>query len=153
MGLILVPLTTIQSCKSIDLFLITSIPVNTISLSWSHVVSQRIGIFWLAKCDFVDTSVLLRCCEFVPPVLDYCSPVCRSAAECQSSSAFRVPGVVGGEVFALTRVSFRCVLDVKLLHCCMMYVVNSNSNHICSVRFHLLMSEFDIPGLRLQLIH
>ena len=46
-------------------------------------VSQRIGILRLVKCIFVDTSVLLRCYfAFVLPILEYCSPVWGSAAEC-----------------------------------------------------------------------
>ena len=46
-------------------------------------VSQRIGIFRLVKPIFVDTSVLLRCYfAFVPRILEYCSAVWGSAAEC-----------------------------------------------------------------------
>ena len=46
-------------------------------------VSQRIGILRLVKRMFVDTSVLLRCYfTFVLPILEYCSPVWGSAAEC-----------------------------------------------------------------------
>ena len=48
----------------------------------SHV-SQGIGILWFVKCIFVDTSVLLRCYyAFVLPILEYCSPLWGSAAEC-----------------------------------------------------------------------
>ena len=47
-------------------------------------VSQRIGILSLVKRVFVDTSLLLRChYAFVLPILEYCSPVWESAAECQ----------------------------------------------------------------------
>ena len=47
-------------------------------------VSQRIGILRLMKRIFVDTSVLLRCCNaFDIPIFDYCSPVWVSVAECQ----------------------------------------------------------------------
>ena len=46
-------------------------------------VSQRIGILRLVKHVFEVTSVLLRCnYAFVLPILEYCSPVWRSAAEC-----------------------------------------------------------------------
>ena len=46
-------------------------------------VSQRIGIFRLVNRVFVDTSVLLRCYyACVALSLEYCSPVCASAAEC-----------------------------------------------------------------------
>ena len=48
----------------------------------SHV-SPRIGIFGLEKRAFVDTFVLFHChYAFVLPILEYCSPVWRSAAEC-----------------------------------------------------------------------
>ena len=30
---------------------------------------------------------------------------------------------------------------------CMLYKINSNSNHCCPLSFHLLLSEFDIPEL------
>ena len=46
-------------------------------------VSQRIGILRLVKRVFVETSVLLCCYYgFVLPILEYCSPVWGSAAEC-----------------------------------------------------------------------
>ena len=46
-------------------------------------VSQKIGILRLVKRVFVDTSVLLCCYYvFVLPILEYCSPVWGSAAEC-----------------------------------------------------------------------
>ena len=46
-------------------------------------VSQRIGILRLVKHVFFDTSVLLLCYyAFVLPILEYCSPVCGSAARC-----------------------------------------------------------------------
>ena len=48
-----------------------------------HACSQRIGILTLVKRVFVDTSVLpLRDYPFVLPILEYCSPVWGSAAEC-----------------------------------------------------------------------
>ena len=48
----------------------------------SHI-SQRIGLLRLVKRVFSDTSVLLRCYyAFVLTILEYCSLVCRSAAEC-----------------------------------------------------------------------
>ena len=46
-------------------------------------VSQRIFILRLVRRIFVDTSVLLRCYfAFVLPILEYCSLVWGSAAEC-----------------------------------------------------------------------
>ena len=46
-------------------------------------VDQRIAILRLVKRIFVDTSVLLRCSfAFVLPILEYCSQVWGSTAEC-----------------------------------------------------------------------
>ena len=46
-------------------------------------VSQTIGILMLVKRVIVDTSVLLRCYyAFIFPILEYCSAVWGSAAEC-----------------------------------------------------------------------
>ena len=46
-------------------------------------ISERIGVLRLMKRVFADTSVLLRCYSaFVLPILEYCSPVWGSAAEC-----------------------------------------------------------------------
>ena len=43
----------------------------------------RIFALRLVKPVFVDTSVSLRCyCEFVFQILQYCSPICGSAADC-----------------------------------------------------------------------
>ena len=45
--------------------------------------SQRVGILMLVKCILVDTPVLLRCYNaFVLPILECCSPMWGSAAEC-----------------------------------------------------------------------
>ena len=46
-------------------------------------VSQRIGVLRLVKHVYVDTSVLLRCYyAFVLQILEYCSLMSGSAAEC-----------------------------------------------------------------------
>ena len=112
-------------------------------------VSRRIGIFNLVKRLFVDTSVLLRCYfAFVPPILEYCSPVWGSAAECHLQLLER-------QVYSVVRL---CP-DQSFLSLChrrrvaglsMLYKVNSNSNH-CLLR--LLLLEFDILELRLLLVH
>ena len=60
-------------------------------------VSQRIGILWLVKLIFVDYSVLLRFYfAFVLPILEYCSPVWRSAAEYHLQHLERHACVFGG---------------------------------------------------------
>ena len=79
-------------------------------------VSQRIGVLRLVKHRCGHRSVLLRCYyASVLPILEYCSPVwglllnvifSNSSARC-----IRWPG------FALIRLSYRCVIDVMLLHC------------------------------------
>ena len=107
-------------------------------------VSQRIGILRLVKRVFVNTSVLLRCYSaFVLPILEYCSPVYGSAAECHFS--FSSARCIRWSGFALIRLSCRCVIDVILLHCvCCRKLIRIRI--VCSVSFHLLLSEFDIPS-------
>ena len=114
-------------------------------------VSQTIGILGLVKHVFVDTSVFLRCYyTFVISILEYCSLVWGSAAECHLQLLER-------QVYSVARL---CPDKTFLSLChrchvaalCMFYNVNSNSDY-CSVSFHLLLSEFNIPELRLQLIY
>ena len=67
-------------------------------------VSQRIGILRLVRLLFVNTSVLLHGhYAFVLPIIEYCSPVRGSAAECylqhRVPSASRAQGVFGGQAF------------------------------------------------------
>ena len=91
-------------------------------------VSQKIGILRLVKRVFVDTSVLLRCYyAFVLPILEYCSHVWGSAAECHLQLLKR-------QVYSVARL---CP-DQTFLSLChryhvaalfMLYNVNSNSNH------------------------
>ena len=86
-------------------------------------------ILRLVKRVFVDTSVLLRCrYAFVLPFLEYCSPVWGSAAECHlqllERQVYSVARLCPGRTFwSLCRRR-----DVAAL-CCMLYKVNSNSNH------------------------
>ena len=111
-----------------------------------------LGMKFDSRHVIVDTSVLLRCYNaFILTILEYCSPV-WGVARGMSSSASRAPGVFGG----------RLCLDQTFLSLChrqhvaglfMVYTVYSNSNHCFSVSFHLLLQEFDITELRLQLIH
>ena len=49
-------------------------------------------------------------------------------------------------VFALIRVSCRCVIDVMLLHCVCCTKLIRTRMIVCSVSFHLILSELDIPG-------
>ena len=91
-------------------------------------VSQKIGILSLTKRIFVNTSVLLHCYfAFVLPILEYCSAVWGSAAECHLQLLER-------QVYSMTR---RCP-DQSFLPLChrrrvaglsILYKVNSNSNH------------------------
>ena len=92
----------------------------------SHV-SQRIGILRLVKHVFVDTSVL-RCWSyaFVLTILEYCSPVWGSAAECHFQ-------LLGRQVYSVARL-FPDQTFLSLCHrrhvasLCMLYKVTSNSN-------------------------
>ena len=109
-------------------------------------VSQRIGILKLVKRIFVDTSVLLCCYfAFVLPILEYCSPVWGSVAECH---------LVLLERKALSRSEFLVAVSSTScdgLVCCTRLIQTLIT--VRSVSFHLLLLEFDIPELQLLLIH
>ena len=87
-------------------------------------VSQRIGILRFVKLVFLDSSSLLLCISF--PILEYCSPVWGSAAECHLQLLER-------QVYS---VAWLCPVQIFLSSChrrhvaalCMLYTVNSNSN-------------------------
>ena len=116
-------------------------------------VSHRIGILRLVKCVFCRhlfvASLLLCICSPNPWVLFSGVWFCCW----MSSSATRVPGVFGGQALPLIRLSCRCVVDVMLLHCvCCTRLIRTRINAY-SVNFHLLLSDFNVPELRLQLVH
>ena len=48
--------------------------------------------------------------------------------------------------FALIRLSWCCVIDVMLLHCVRCTRFIQTRIIVCSVSYHLLLSEFDIPS-------
>ena len=90
-------------------------------------VSQRIFILRLVKRIFRETSVFLRCYYLVLQIVEYCSPVWGSAAECNLRNLER-------QVYSVARL---CP-DLSFLLLChrrrvaglsMLYKVNSNSNH------------------------
>ena len=101
---------------------------------------------------FVDISVLLRCYfAFFIPIPEYCSPVwgqlLNATFSFLSARCNRWPN------FVPIRVSCRCVIDVVWLGliCCTRLVRTLIT--VCSASIHLLLLEFGIPELRLQLIH
>ena len=75
-------------------------------------ICQRLGISWIGiwlvkRLCGLDTSVLIRCYyAFVFPILEYCSPVWGSAAECHLQLLERQ--VYSVARFALIRLSCRC---------------------------------------------
>ena len=90
-------------------------------------VSQRIGILRLVKRIFLDSSVLFRSYFHLFPILEYCSPVWGSAAECHSQLLER-------QVYSVARhypdQSFLSLCHRRLAAgLSMLYKVNSNSNH------------------------
>ena len=91
-------------------------------------VSKGIFVLRLVKRVFVDTSMLLRCnYAFVLPILENCSLVWRSAAECHLQLLER-------QVYSVAKL---CPDQTFLSLChrrhvaalCMLYMVNSTSNH------------------------
>ena len=91
-------------------------------------VSQRFGILRLVKRVFDGTFMLLRCYyAFVHPILEYCSPVWGSAAECHFRQLERQVYWVGRLCPDQTFSSLYHRRHVDAL--CMLYQVNSNSNH------------------------
>ena len=105
-------------------------------------VSQRIGILRLVKRVFLDTYVLLRCYyAYVLPILEYCSPVWGSAAECRLQLLDR-------QVYSVARLcrdqTFLSLCHRRHVHAlCMLYRVNSNWNHC-------LFSELPSASVRVQ---
>ena len=98
---------------------------------------------------FIGISVLLRCyCAFVKPILEYCSPVWVSAAECHlqrlECQVFLVSWLCPDQSF-LSLSHWRHVAALWML-----YKVNSNSNHCL---FGELPSASVRVRLRLWLIH
>ena len=93
-------------------------------------VSQRIDILRLVKRIFVDTSVLL-CCDFafVLPILEYCSPVWGSAAECHLQLLERLHGVFGGQALSRSEFILSLCHRRRVAGLSMLYKVNSKSNH------------------------
>ena len=88
---------------------------------------QIICILRLVKGVFMDTSVLLRCYyAFVLQILEYCSPVWGSGAECHLQLLQR-------QVYSVARL---CIDQTFLSLChrryvaalCMLDKINSNSN-------------------------
>ena len=91
-------------------------------------VSQRICTLRLAKSVFVYSSALLRFYyAFVFPTLEYCSPVWGYAAECHLQPLERQVYSVVGLCHDQTFFSLCHRRHVAAL--CMLYKVNSNSNH------------------------
>ena len=116
-------------------------------------VSQRLEILGLVKRVHVDTSVLLRCYYMhlfsqSLSIIHRCGGLLLNVIFRYSSARrIRWPG------FALIRLSCLCVIDVLLLHCECCTMLIRTRIIVCSVSFHLPLSEFDIPELRLLLIH
>ena len=108
--------------------------------------SLREFVFWGWWNIYLWTTVLLRCYfAFVPPILEYCSPVWWSAAECRLHLLER-------QVYSVARL---CP-DQRFLALChgrhvaglsMLYKFNANSNHCLFSEFPSVLLEFDILEL------
>ena len=79
---------SIRACPNIDILGVVFDSKLTFEDHVRGIVSrfsQRIGILRLVKLIFVYTAVLLRCYfAFILQILEYCSRVWGSAAECQN---------------------------------------------------------------------
>ena len=95
---------------------------------------------------------MLRCnSAFALPILEFvlrCGVLLLNAIVSFSSSR-----CIRWRGFTLIRLSCRCVINVMLLHCVCCTKLIRTLIIVCTVSFHLLLSEFDIPELRLQLIN
>ena len=129
---------------------------STVRVDWrdmrEHMTDCSTGSLRLVKLVFVDNSLLLRCYyAFVLPILEYCSPVWGSAAECHLQFLER-QAYFGGQ--ALSRSEFLSLCHRRrVAELSMLYKVNSTLTTVCSASFHFLLLEFDILELRPQLIH
>ena len=100
----------------------------------------------------VDTSVLLRCYySFLLPILEYCSPIVGVSCWMSPSASWE-PGVLGGQSlpwseFLVVVLSTTCWLA---MYCTRLIRTRIT---VSSASFRLLLPEFDIPELRLRLIH
>ena len=95
--------------------------------------------------------MFLRCnCVLVLPILEYCSLLWGSAAEGHLQllelQVYSVDRLFPGKTF------YDCSINVMLLHYVFCTRLIQTSIVVCSVSFHLLLSEFDIHKLQLQLI-
>ena len=97
--------------------------------------------------------MLLRCYyAFVLPIHEYCFPVWGSAAECHlqlhERQGYSVPRRFPDQTFLSLchrrRVAALCMCCTRLIRTQII---------VCLVSYHLLLSKFDIPKLRLQLIY
>ena len=108
--------------------------------NWNFEVGEPC-ILWTPLCYFV------AICAFVLQILQYCSPVCGSAAECHLRLLER-------QVYSVARL---CQSFLSLCHrwlglvCCTRLIRTLIT--VCSASFHLHLLEFDISGQRPQLIH
>ena len=118
----------------------------------SHI-SHRIGSLRLVKLVFVDTSVLFHChCAFALVILEYIGLRCwgqllNVTFSFPSARCLRWPS------FVQIKVSCCCVIDVMFLDCVCCPSLIRNRSSVCSVSSYLLMPEFGIFELRLQLNH
>ena len=116
---------------------------KTMGVSLFLMSLGELVFFWLVKRIFVDTSVLLRFyVAFVLPILEYCSPVWGSAAECHLQHLER-------QVCSVARLcpdqSFLSLLLRRhVAGLCMMYKIKIRTRiTVCSAS--LLLPECDIP--------
>ena len=146
-------------CTSLNLY-IPGVKFNSRLTFEYHVPGIVSCISYLLKKWYIEVGEACLCGQlcvapllqsFVLPILEYCSPVWGLLLNVFLS--FLSPRCIRRPGFALIRLSCRCVIDVMLLHCVYCTRLIWTRIIVCSMSFHLFLSEFDIPELQLQPIH
>ena len=147
------PFALVQTSTSMEWSLTTSSTSKTtcVSLFAASITELFFGCWW-------SVSLWTHQCCYVATMhssSQSSSIVLRHGVTCwMSSAASRAPGVFGGKAMPWSEDrSCRCFIDVLLLDFVRCPRLIWTRITVCSVRFHIVLPEFDILELRPQLIH
>ena len=117
------------------------------------LVSLKELVFWGWWNVSLWTPVLLRrYSAFVFPILEYTNLRCGGLL-LNGIFSYSSAGCIRRSGFSLIRFSLSLCHRRHVTALCMLHRLIRTRIIVCSVSFHLLLSEFDIPELRLQLVH